>query len=103
LYINYKRELLIHENNRGDDYSYISQKSGIVDTPTTNQLGLVLVTEYLLFRCSVGVFLSTQIGCKRRKQYASEALKMAIAMVRSGQMSKNGAAKKYGVSRTTLF
>jgi len=28
---------------------------------------------------------------------------MAIAMVRSGQMSKKGAAKMYGVPRTTLL
>ena len=47
--------------------------------------------------------MSSQIGCKRRKQYAPEALKMAIAMVRSGQMSKKGAAKMYGVPRTTLL
>jgi len=74
--------------------------------PPPHQLSLVLLTEYLLSKCFV-VFcldMSSQlhVGCKRRKQYAP---KFAIAMVRSGQCLKKGAANMYiyGVPRTTLL
>jgi len=58
--MNYKRELLIHENNRGvDDYSYISQNSGIVDTPTTTPITgkSCIINRILLRKGFIDIFL----------------------------------------------
>jgi len=64
--------------------------------PPPHQLSLVLLTEYLLLKCSVGFFLYVVPNrLQTKKTVCPEALKMAIAMVQSGQMSKKGAAKLY--------
>jgi len=59
--------------------------------PPLHQLSLVLLTEYLLFKCFVVVFIYVVPNrLQTKKTVCPETLKMAIAMVRSGQMSKKG-------------
>jgi len=87
----------------------IFHKIRVLSTPPPpHQLSLVLLKEYLLFKCSVAVFFRYVVPnrLQTKKTVCPEALKMAIAMVRSGQMSKKGTAAKmyiYDVSRTTLL
>ena len=47
--------------------------------------------------------MSNQIDVKKRLKYNPQNMAMAIEMVRNGQMSKKGAAKAYGVPKTTLL
>ncbi|XP_053402950.1 uncharacterized protein LOC128558123 [Mercenaria mercenaria] len=47
--------------------------------------------------------MSSQINARKRVKYNPQSMAVAIQMVRSGQMSKRGAAKAYGVPKSTLL
>lgn len=47
--------------------------------------------------------MSAQIGAKKRLKYHPEQMALAIQMVKNCQLSKQAAAKAYGVPKTTLL